>query len=111
MPDVCWSVATSRSIGSDLSFSSTFGAHSFSSSRLASCSVYWNCVRAIRPPTLTSCAACMKSRAPSTFSSCGRSRAITCPAETSRSLLGFSVMKKRPLLSVELEPPAPMAMA
>ena len=38
-------MATSRSSGSDLSFSSTLGAHSFSSSRLASCSVYWNCVR------------------------------------------------------------------
>ena len=40
-------MATSRSIGSDLSFSSTFGAHSLSSSRLASCKVYWNCVRAM----------------------------------------------------------------
>jgi hypothetical protein len=78
---------------------------------LASCSVYWNCVRAIRPPTLTSCDACMNSRAPSTFSSCGRNRAITCPAETSRSLLGLRVMKNRPLLRVDVEPPAPKAMA
>ena len=35
-----------------------FGAQSFSSSRLASCSVYSNCVRVARPPTRTSCEAC-----------------------------------------------------
>ncbi len=27
MPDICWSVVTSRSIGRLFSFSSTFGAH------------------------------------------------------------------------------------
>ena len=69
VPDICWSVATSRSSGSVLSLSSTLGAHVLSSSMSASCSVYWNCVRAARPPTLTSCAACRKSLAPSTFSS------------------------------------------
>ena len=44
MPAFCWSVATSRSSGSDCSLSRIFGAQALSSSRLASCSVYWNCV-------------------------------------------------------------------
>ena len=57
-----------------------FGAHSFSSARLASCSVNWNCVRvgaAAEPHVLRRL---QKSRAPSTFSSLGRSRAMICCA-------------------------------
>ena len=69
VPWVCWSVATSRNSGSVFIFARIFGAHSFSSARLASCSVYSNCVRVARPPSRTSCEACMYRRAPSTFSS------------------------------------------
>ena len=59
VPSVCWSVATSRNSGSVFIFARIFGAHSFSSARLASCSVYSNCVRVARPPSRTSCDACM----------------------------------------------------
>ena len=59
VPLVCWSVATSRSSGSVCIFARIFGAHSFSSARLASCSVNSNWVRVGRPPSRTSCAACM----------------------------------------------------
>ena len=48
MPAFCWSVATSRSSGSDLSLSRIFGAQALSSSRLASWIVYWNWVLAKR---------------------------------------------------------------
>ena len=47
----------------------------------------------------------MNSRAPSTFSSFGRSRAMICWALASRSLRGFSVMNMRPVLSALPPPP------
>src|SRR6266850_1830975 len=56
-PPVCWSLATSRSSGSVFSLSKIFDDHWFSSSRLASCRVYWYCVRVGRPPILMSCRA------------------------------------------------------
>ena len=58
VPELCWSVATSRNCGSDFSLSRIFDAQALSSSKLASCSVYWNWVLAKRAPTVTSCAAC-----------------------------------------------------
>ena len=61
---VCWSLATSRSSGRVRSFSRTRGAQAFSSSRFASCSVYWYCVREARPPMRTSCTDCRKSWMP-----------------------------------------------
>ena len=109
VPSVCWSVATSRSSGSVSILARIFGAHSLSSSRLASCSVYWNCVRVGRPPTRTSCAACRYRRAPSTLSSFGRSRAMICWALASRSSRGLRVMNRWPLLSAR--PPPPIAIA
>ncbi len=66
-PLVCWSLATSRSCGRPFIFSSNCGAQVFSSSILASCSVYWYCVRARRPPTFRSCGACMKKATPGTL--------------------------------------------
>jgi hypothetical protein len=44
VPEVCWSVATSRNSGSDLSLSRILDDQAFSSSKLASWTVYWNCV-------------------------------------------------------------------
>src|SRR3982074_2368934 len=50
VPFVCWSVATSRSSGRVCILVRIFGAHSFSSARLASCSVNSNWGRVGRPP-------------------------------------------------------------
>ena len=79
---------------------SIFGAQSFSSSRSASCSVYWYCVREARPPTLHVLRGLQEQRArPATLASFGRSRAMTWSALASRSSRGFSVMNMRPVLS------------
>src|SRR3979409_1352299 len=51
---LCWSVETSASSGSVLSLASIRGAQVLSSSRLASCKVYWNWPREMRPPTVMS---------------------------------------------------------
>src|SRR6266571_837017 len=47
-PRLCWSLATSRSSGRVLSFSTSWGANVASSVALASSSVYWNWVRLTR---------------------------------------------------------------
>ena len=97
----CWSVETSASCGSVLSFSSIFGAQVLSSSKLGSCSVYWYCPREMRPPTVMSCAGCRNSV--DAFEP-GDLRAQPVDdlrrASALRSSCGFSPMKKRAVLSV-----------
>ncbi len=108
VPAFCWSVATSRNSGSSPSLARIFGAQAFNSSRLTSCTVYWNWVRAERPPTVTSCATCRNSRAPLTWASLGRSRAMIWNASAVRSSRGLRVMNMRPEFCAEAPTPAPM---
>ena len=88
---------------------SSFGAQSISSSMLASWTVYWYWVRDGRPPTLMSCEAWRNRATPSTGAVSARSRLMIWSAVALRSLRGFRLMKKRPVLVVCEPPVAPTA--
>ena len=77
-----------------------------SSSRFASCTVYWYCVRPRRPPTFTSWRACRYVVMPSILVSLPRSRARICSALACRWGSGLSVMNALPVLPVPKPPGA-----
>ena len=73
----------------------------------ASCNVYWNWPRLMRPPTVMSCEDWRVSLTPSTRASCGGADRLMPLASVVRWSRGFSPMKKRPVLAVARFPCCP----
>ena len=107
-PSFDWSLATSRSCGIALSFSSIFPTQKPNSLGSGDSMLYWNCVRLTRSSTVRSCTGCMNSVIPSTFASLAWSRRITSPASILRCSIGTRLIWMRPLLRVVLVPSTPM---
>ena len=111
VPWLCWSVATSRSSGSVCSFVEDLRRPVVELGEVGVLQRELE-LRARRPAADADVLRGLQnSRAPSTLSSFGRSRAMICCALALRSSRGFSVMKMRPLLPARPLPPIAIATA
>ena len=110
VPLACWSVATSRNCGNVLIFARILGAHSLSSSRLASCKREFE----LGPGRAAAQADILRGLhvQPGALDllELRPQPAMICWAEAERSLRGFNVMYMLPLLPARPLPPITIAM-
>ncbi|MNF75346.1 hypothetical protein D3C84_574100 [compost metagenome] len=107
-PLSCRSLATSVSSGRSARASTSLPLHRLSSSASGDDMLNWYWVRLTRSSMVRSCTGCMNRRTPTSLSTSGCNRAMTCAAVISRSAWGLRLISRRPVLRVLLSPSTPM---